>query len=336
MLPSAASKSKPKPLSKRTPSKRTPAKATLSERTAPKRTPSKATVSEQPLFERPQPERSLSERPLFEQPQTETLPSERTPSGLVERRGERPMVEFHNVHFGYDEGVPVVSGVSFTVSRGESLVILGGSGSGKSTLLRLLMGFYRVDGGSIHFEGRDVMAQKGQALFALRRRMGMVFQEGALFDSLTVGENVGYYLLEHGMDNPRDLPEVERRVRETLRLVGLEHCIDKMPGELSGGMRRRVSAARTIIYSPDLILYDEPTTGLDPASCENFCGVMNDIKREKKVASILVTHNLEDAWAVGDHFLLLRDGRSLWQGPTAGLRAMPEDTLMKFFRGEPI
>jgi phospholipid/cholesterol/gamma-HCH transport system ATP-binding protein len=244
------------------------------------------------------------------------------------------LVVFGGVHFAYDAGVPVVSDVSFSVARGETLVILGGSGSGKSTILRLIMGFYHADRGSIVFEGRDVMALRGSHLTELRKRMGMVFQEGALFDSLTVGENVGYYLLEHGMDNARDLPEVERRVRETLRLVGLEHCIDKMPGELSGGMRRRVSAARTIIYSPDLILYDEPTTGLDPAACENFCAVMNDIKRAKNVASILVTHNLEDAWAVGDHFLLLREGACLWQGPAAALKARPDDTLMKFFRGE--
>lgn len=246
----------------------------------------------------------------------------------------RSLVEFRDVHFAYDQGVPVVSGVSFDVARGETLAILGGSGSGKSTLLRLLMGFQRADQGSIVFDGNDVVALRGRGLVALRHRMGMVFQEGALFDSLTVGENVGYYLLEHGMDNVHGLPEVERRVRETLRLVGLEHCIDKMPGELSGGMRRRVSAARTIIYSPDLILYDEPTTGLDPATCENFCAVMNDIKRQNNVAGILVTHNLEDAWAVADHFLLLREGRCLWQGPAALLKQMPGDTLMKFFRGE--
>jgi phospholipid/cholesterol/gamma-HCH transport system ATP-binding protein len=255
-------------------------------------------------------------------------------AGAAAGAAEGPLVDFRDVHFAYTEGVPVIRGVSFQVARGETLVILGGSGSGKSTLLRLLMGFFGVDAGQVRFEGVDVMAQRGQALVDLRGRMGMVFQEGALFDSLTVGENVGYYLLEHGMDNARGLPEVERRVRDILRLVGLEHCIDKMPNELSGGMRRRVSAARTLIYSPDLILYDEPTTGLDPATCENFCAVMNDIKREKHVASILVTHNLEDAWAVGDHFLLLRDGQTVWQGPAAELKARPADTLMRFFRGE--
>jgi phospholipid/cholesterol/gamma-HCH transport system ATP-binding protein len=238
------------------------------------------------------------------------------------------------VHFSYTPGTPVLEGVDLTVARGEVLVILGGSGSGKSTILRLLLGLIDADQGRILFDGKDITNTKGDELLALRHRMGMVFQEGALFDSLTVGENVGYYLLEHGMDNRHDLPEVEKRVRETLALVGLEHTIDMFPGELSGGMRRRVSAARTIIYSPDLILYDEPTTGLDPATCENFCAVMNDIKREKGVASIMVTHNLEDALRVGDKFLMLRHGVPEWTGTLAELKKEPEDFLMKFFRSD--
>jgi phospholipid/cholesterol/gamma-HCH transport system ATP-binding protein len=246
----------------------------------------------------------------------------------------QPLAVFEGVHFSYTPGVPVLKGVDLAVAPGEVLVILGGSGSGKSTILRLLLGLLDADKGRILFEGQDVTNTKDDALMALRQRMGMVFQEGALFDSLTVGENVGYYLLEHGMDNPRDLPEVERRVRETLALVGLEDTIDKFPGELSGGMRRRVAAARTLIYSPDLILYDEPTTGLDPATCENFCKVMNDIKREKGVASIMVTHNLEDALVVGDKFLLLRHGVPEWTGTSAELKKMPEGFLMKFFRGD--
>ncbi len=245
-----------------------------------------------------------------------------------------PLVAFEGVHFSYTPGVPILKGVDLTVSRGEVLVILGGSGSGKSTILRLLLGLLDADAGRIVFDGEDITNAKGAQLVELRHRMGMVFQEGALFDSLTVGENVGYYLLEHGMDNPKDLPEVERRVRETLALVGLEQTLDKFPGELSGGMRRRVAAARTLIYSPDLILYDEPTTGLDPATCENFCAVMNDIKRHKGVASIMVTHNMEDALTVGDRFLLLRGGVPLWQGSAAELKAKPADTLMKFFRGD--
>jgi phospholipid/cholesterol/gamma-HCH transport system ATP-binding protein len=247
---------------------------------------------------------------------------------------DKPLAAFEGVHFSYTPGTPVLKGIDLTVTRGEVLVILGGSGSGKSTILRLLLGLVDADQGRILFEGKDITNAKDEELLALRHRMGMVFQEGALFDSLTVGENVGYYLLEHGMDNRHDLPEVEKRVLETLALVGLEHTIDMFPGELSGGMRRRVSAARTLIYSPDLILYDEPTTGLDPATCENFCKVMNDIKKHKNVASIMVTHNLEDALVVGDKFLLLRDGVTEWTGPLAELKKMPEDFLMKFFRGE--
>jgi phospholipid/cholesterol/gamma-HCH transport system ATP-binding protein len=245
-----------------------------------------------------------------------------------------PIVRFKDVDFSYSPGKPVLHKVSFEVPRGENLVILGGSGSGKSTILRLLMGFYDPDAGAIEFDGRSLDGLSEPDWVELRHKMGMVFQEGALFDSLTVGENVGYYLLEHGMDNARGLPEVERRVRETLALVGLEHTIDLFPGELSGGMRRRVAAARTLIYSPDLILYDEPTTGLDPATCENFCKVMNDIKAQKRVSSIMVTHNLDDAWAVGDRFLLLRDGGPLWLGTADELRRKPADHLMRFFRGE--
>jgi phospholipid/cholesterol/gamma-HCH transport system ATP-binding protein len=250
----------------------------------------------------------------------------------MSRTATKPVIEFKGIHFSYTPGTPILRGVDLAVASGEVLVILGGSGSGKSTILRLILGLLDADSGQIYFEGEDITNAKGDALIELRHKMGMVFQEGALFDSLTVGENVGYYLLEHGMDNARDLPEVERRVKETLALVGLEHTMDKFPGELSGGMRRRVAAARTLIYSPDLILYDEPTTGLDPATCENFCKVMNDIKREKGVASIMVTHNMEDALEVGDKFLLLRNGVPFWTGTSEQLKAQPKDFLLDFFR----
>ena len=244
-----------------------------------------------------------------------------------------PLVEFKGVDFSYGP-VKILKDLDFSVEPKEILVILGGSGSGKSTILRLLMGLIDADCGIVNFAGEDLTKVSLARLVQVRVRMGMVFQEGALFDSLTVGENVGYYLLEHGMDNRRGLKEVERRVRETLKLVGLEHAIDMMPSQLSGGMRRRVAAARTLIYSPDLILYDEPTTGLDPATCENFCRVMLDIRRERSVTSIMVTHNMEDAWTVGDKFLLLREGRIEWFGTSAALKRLGADALPRFFRGE--
>lgn len=244
------------------------------------------------------------------------------------------LVEFKGVDFSYGSA-KILSDINFTLNKNETLVILGGSGSGKSTILRLLLGLIDADKGEIIVQGKDVTQIPVRELSELRKHVGMVFQDGALFDSLTVGENVGYFLLEHGMDNRAQRPEVERRVRAVLKLVGLEHTIDMMPDELSGGMRRRVAAARTLIYQPDLILYDEPTTGLDPATCENMCKVINDIKAEG-VTSIMVTHSLEDAWSVGDQFMLIGGGHVKWKGTAAELKARPKDTLEKFFRGEEI
>jgi phospholipid/cholesterol/gamma-HCH transport system ATP-binding protein len=243
------------------------------------------------------------------------------------------LVEFREVDFSYGpQKAQVLKKVSFGLQRGETLVILGGSGSGKSTILRLLLGLLDVDQGEIFVFGRDITQLHEGELVEIRKHLGMVFQDGALFDSLTVGENVGYFLMEHPRPGQTEA-DVEAKVSEVLRLVGLEHTVDMMPDELSGGMRRRVAAARTLIYRPEIILYDEPTTGLDPATCENMCQVINDIKAQG-ISSIMVTHNLEDAWSVGDRFLLIREGQILWTGTAQDLKAKPEDTLSRFFRGE--
>ena len=248
---------------------------------------------------------------------------------------ESPVIQFKNVDFSYGDS-KILSDISFEVGTEETLVVLGGSGSGKSTLLRLLLGLIEPDSGKIYLEGRDLTSYSEKEMVEARKRVGMVFQEGALFDSLTVGENVGYFLFEHRKEMGLNDELIEEMVREVLRLCKLEHTIDMMPHELSGGMKRRVAAARTLVYKPHVVLYDEPTTGLDPATCETLCDIVNDIKADRHVSGILVTHNMDDAWRVGDRFLLLRDGRIEWIGSHAEMKAKPKDFLDKFFHGEPL
>jgi phospholipid/cholesterol/gamma-HCH transport system ATP-binding protein len=249
---------------------------------------------------------------------------------------EQPMIEFKNVVFGYNEGTLVLKDISFKVAKNETLVILGVSGSGKSTILRLLLGLNEVDSGTILLDGEDVTKADSERLVEIRKKIGMIFQEGALFDSLTVGENVGYFLLEHGYRGRRHMGEVEERVKAMLAMVKLEQTIDMMPSELSGGMRRRISTARSLIYEPAVVLYDEPTTGLDPAIREDICNLINDVNQASKVAAIVVTHNLEDAFRVGNRFMLLREGKILWMGPTEELKKHSAEKLDDFFKNKEV
>jgi phospholipid/cholesterol/gamma-HCH transport system ATP-binding protein len=239
------------------------------------------------------------------------------------------VIEFKNVSFSYGK-TPILRDVSFQLEEKQTLVILGGSGSGKTTILRLLLGLIEADAGGILLDEEDLTQASHARMVEVRKKMGMVFQDGALFDSLTVGENVGYFLLEHGEGTFR---EIEKRVKEMLELVGLARTLDMMPSELSGGMRRRVATARSLIYRPEIMLYDEPTTGLDPATCENICELINDVKK-LGVSSIFVTHNLKDAFEVGDRFLLLGEGQVVWQGTAKELKAKPDNFLEKFFKGK--
>jgi phospholipid/cholesterol/gamma-HCH transport system ATP-binding protein len=251
-----------------------------------------------------------------------------------------PIVVFDKVSLAFDDKV-ILREVSFTLITGHTKIFLGASGAGKSTILKLILGLWRPDGGVIWVNGERVDTMSEQELMKVRGDLGMVFQEGALFDSLTVGENVGYKLYEES-DIPLD--EVRRRVEEVLGFVGLSEHIDKMPSELSGGQRRRVAIARAMSFKPRILLYDEPTTGLDPITADTIDDEIIKLRDLENVSSIVVTHQLRDAFRIATHeavrengdirivqadadkaeeaeFIMLRDGRIAFEGHAAELRA---------------
>jgi phospholipid/cholesterol/gamma-HCH transport system ATP-binding protein len=212
------------------------------------------------------------------------------------RAGDGPVVEFDDVTISFDVK-PVLQGISFSVERGQTLILLGPAGCGKSVLLKLANGLLKPDSGTIRVFGEDIDKLPRREMYALRARIGMVFQESALFDSLNVEDNVAYRLHEE------QVPEAEahERVVEALKFVELETAIDKFPSELSGGMRRRVSIARAIISNPDLILYDSPTGGLDPITSTTIIELVMKQRDVSHTTSLLVTHRLQDAFMLATH-----------------------------------
>ncbi len=214
-------------------------------------------------------------------------------------------IRFEHVSKSYDN--PVLIDLSMEVREAETKIVLGGSGSGKSTLLKMVLGLVKADAGRIHVEGQDITDLSEAELMPIRKRIGMVFQEGALFDSLTVGENVAYRMREDGNHSHAEIEEVVRRL---LGFVGLERAIDKMPSQLSGGMRRRVAIARALVGSPRILLYDEPTAGLDPITSRTICDLVIKLRDLEGVASIFVTHDLKSAANLASEFAMVEpDGR---------------------------
>ena len=258
-------------------------------------------------------------------------------------------IEFQDVHLAFEEN-QVLRGISFSLPFGETKALLGVAGSGKSTILKLALGLIKPDSGRILVLGDDVTQTREQDLFALRAKVGIVFQESALFDSLTVRENVAYRLIEeHGFDDP----EIEQRVREALRFVELEQTIDKFPSELSGGMRRRVAIARAIITEPEVILYDSPTGGLDPVTSNTIIELIMKQRDVYKTSSLLVTHRLQDAFTMATHqfdkqtnqmrslprgqycdvpmsFLILREGKVIFDGDVRQLAHTTDEYIREY------
>lgn len=220
----------------------------------------------------------------------------------------------------------VLQEISLSVPAGETKVILGGSGSGKTTILRVILGLYRPDRGSLLIDGQDITAMRERDLTEVRQRMAMVFQGSALFDSLTVRENVGYRLWEQAR-----LSEaiIEKSVRESLQFVGLEHAIDKMPAELSGGMKKRVGIARALASGARIILYDEPTAGLDPI---NTCTISRLIQllKSKGVTQVVVTHDLATAYRVADRIVMIHKGRMIFEGNPKDLQSSADPDIRAF------
>jgi phospholipid/cholesterol/gamma-HCH transport system ATP-binding protein len=213
-----------------------------------------------------------------------------------------PAIEFRDVTLSFDDRV-VLDSLSFTVQKGETKIILGGSGGGKSTTIKLILGLLKPDSGRIIVDGEDITEYTEAEMMSVRKKIGMVFQEGALFDSLSVYDNVAYRLHEQGV--PED--EVEQEVTRMLRFVNLEDAIDKMPIELSGGMRRRVGIARALVGGPKIVMFDEPTAGLDPPTARTICELAIKLRDLEDVSSIFVTHEMNNVQYLTSEYAVVND-----------------------------
>jgi phospholipid/cholesterol/gamma-HCH transport system ATP-binding protein len=266
---------------------------------------------------------------------------------------EIPAIEFRNVTMIFDDR-NVLDDLSFKVMKGETKIILGGSGSGKSTTIKLVLGLLKPDSGQILVNGEDITNYSETQMMRVRKNIGMIFQEGALFDSLSVYENVAFKLHEQGV--PED--EVEGEVRRMLRFVNLEESIDKMPAELSGGMRRRVGIARALVGDPKIVMFDEPTAGLDPPTARTICELAMKLRDLEDVSSIFVTHEMnnldyltseyavvneagevifekegEKLCLINSKVLMIRNGAIIFSGTDETLRNADDPYIQKFLRG---
>ena len=265
-----------------------------------------------------------------------------------------PAIEFRGVRLFFDDRV-ILDGIDFTVRRGETKVVLGGSGGGKSTIIKLILGLLKPDEGQIIIDGEDITDFDEAEMMTIRKKIGMVFQEGARFDSLSVYENVAYRLHEESV--PED--QVEHEVKRMLRFVDLEDAIDKMPIELSGGMRRRVGIARALVGNPSIVLFDEPTAGLDPPTARTICELAIKLRDLEDASSIFVTHEMnnleylsseyavvgengevsfeqegEKLCLINTEVIMLREGKIIFSGKDEELMRSQDEYIHRFIRGK--
>lgn len=236
------------------------------------------------------------------------------------------MISIRNVikNFG---GKNVLNRLSLEIPRGETLVIMGQSGCGKSVLLKIITGLMSADSGEIWFDGTEISSLKGKKINNLRRKIGMLFQSAALFDSMTVAENVAFMLDQHTDLNKREMRKV---VDEKLSLVDLEGVQDLRPAELSGGMRKRVGLARALAFDPEVILYDEPTTGLDPVTCTEINQLIKDLHERLQVTSVVVTHDMHSAFSVATRMAMIHEGKQVAYGRPDEIINIDDPILQQF------
>ena len=263
-----------------------------------------------------------------------------------------PVLNFDRVTVRFEDQA-VLDRVTFTVQPGETRILFGEAGSGKTVLLKTALGLVHPESGVVKLFEQEITGLKEKQLFDVRGRVGMLFQEGALFDSATVEENVAYPLLNRSVDGvkPDQFPEIERRVLRALEFVELEHTLEKFPSELSGGMRRRVGIARATVTEPALVLYDSPTAGLDPITANTIMALIVKERELRNTATVIVTHRYQDGQIMGNFrydtttgkifpsprvantiFMVMRDGRLIFEGTQADLESSPDAYIRKFVR----
>lgn len=247
----------------------------------------------------------------------------------AEGKGGNPVIEISNLKKSFGQQM-VLTDVSLNLMNGENLVVLGKSGSGKSVLIKCIVGLMHADSGTINVFGRDLSYLENKDLNKLRQKIGFLFQSGALYDSMTVKQNLEFPLRRIKKDLTKK--EIEEKINEVLENVGLANALHKMPSQLSGGMRKRISLARTIVVDPLIMLYDEPTTGLDPVTSDEISELINEVQKKYKTSSIIITHDIKCALGTANRIVMLNEGEVYMEGKTKDFETSADPLIRSFFQ----